>query len=95
MIVCGDDKLRVSGVRRLGPYLVPRTMSSSVSACLATHFGIKGLNYSITSACATSTHCIGAAMEQIQLGKQDVIFAGGGEEEHWSLSMMFDAMGAL
>jgi len=75
----------------------PRTglMSSTVSACLATHFGIKGLNYSITSACATSTHCIGAAMEQIQWGKQDVIFAGGGEEEHWSLAMMFDAMGAL
>jgi 3-oxoacyl-[acyl-carrier-protein] synthase-1 len=94
-IVWGADTLRERGVRRLGPYLVPRTMSSSVSACLATHFGIKGLNYSITSACATSTHCIGAAMEQIQLGKQDVIFAGGGEEEHWSLSMMFDAMGAL
>ena len=70
-------------------------MSSTVSACLATHFGIRGLNYSITSACATSTHCIGAAMEQIQWGKQDVIFAGGGEEEHWSLAMMFDAMGAM
>ncbi len=94
-IVWGADTLRERGVRRLGPYLVPRTMSSSVSACLATHFGIKGLNYSITSACATSTHCIGAAMEQIQWGKQDVIFAGGGEEEHWSLAMMFDAMGAL
>lgn len=94
-IVEGADKLRERGVRRLGPYLVPRTMSSTVSACLATHFGIKGLNYSITSACATSTHCIGAAMEQIQWGKQDVVFAGGGEEEHWSLAMMFDAMGAL
>ena len=94
-IVEGADKLRKRGVRRLGPYLVPRTMSSTVSACLATHFGIRGLNYSITSACATSTHCIGAAMEQIQWGKQDVIFAGGGEEEHWSLAMMFDAMGAL
>jgi 3-oxoacyl-[acyl-carrier-protein] synthase-1 len=70
-------------------------MSSTVSACLATYFGIRGLNYSITSACATSTHCIGAAMEQIQWGKQDVVFAGGGEEEHWSLAMMFDAMGAL
>jgi len=94
-IVWGADMLREKGVRRLGPYLVPRAMSSTVSACLATHFGIRGLNYSITSACATSTHCIGAAMEQIQWGKQDVIFAGGGEEEHWSLAMMFDAMGAL
>jgi 3-oxoacyl-[acyl-carrier-protein] synthase-1 len=84
-IVQGADTLREKGVRRLGPYLVPRTMSSTVSACLATHFGIRGLNYSITSACATSTHCIGAAMEQIQWNKQDVIFAGGGEEEvgHW------------
>ena len=94
-IVWGADKLREKGVRRIGPYLVPKTMSSTVSACLATHFGIHGLNYSITSACATSTHCIGAAMEQIQWGKQDVIFAGGGEEEHWSLAMMFDGMGAL
>ncbi len=94
-IVQGADKLRNQGVRRVGPYLVPKTMSSTVSACLATHFGIHGLNYSITSACATSTHCIGAAMEQIQWGKQDVIFAGGGEEEHWSLAMMFDGMGAL
>ncbi len=94
-IVLGADKLRDKGVRRLGPYLVPKTMSSTVSACLATHFKIHGLNYSITSACATSTHCIGAAMEQIQWDKQDVVFAGGGEEEHWSLAMMFDAMGAL
>lgn len=94
-IVRGADKLRDQGVRRIGPYLVPKTMSSTVSACLATHFGIHGLNYSITSACATSTHCIGAAMEQIQWGKQDIIFAGGGEEEHWSLAMMFDGMGAL
>ena len=94
-IVWGADTLREKGVRRVGPYLVPRAMSSTVSACLATHFGIRGLNYSITSACATSTHCIGVAMEQIQWGKQDVIFAGGGEEEHWSLAMMFDAMGAL
>ena len=94
-IVWGADTLRERGVRRLGPYLVPRTMSSSVSACLSTHFAIKGLNYSITSACATSTHCIGAAAEQIQWGKQDIVFAGGGEEEHWSLSVMFDAMGAL
>jgi 3-oxoacyl-[acyl-carrier-protein] synthase I len=94
-VVRGADALREKGVRRLGPYLVPRAMSSTVSACLATHFGIRGLNYSITSACATSTHCIGAAMEQIQWNKQDVIFAGGGEEEDWSLAMMFDAMGAL
>jgi 3-oxoacyl-[acyl-carrier-protein] synthase-1 len=94
-IVLSADKLRERGVRRLGPYIVPKTMSSTVSACLSTHFGIRGLNYSVTSACATSTHCIGVAMEQIQWGKQDVIFAGGGEEEHWSLAMMFDAMGAL
>jgi len=94
-IVIAADKLRDKGVRRLGPYVVPKTMSSTVSACLATHFGIHGINYSITSACATSTHCIGAAMEQIQWDKQDVVFAGGGEEEHWSLAMMFDAMGAL
>ena len=89
------DILRNKGLRRVGPYMVPRTMSSTVSACLATPFHIKGVNYSISSACATSTHCIGNAYELIQLGKQDIIFAGGGEEEHWSLSMMFDAMGAL
>jgi len=89
------DTLRDKGVKRIGPYRVPRTMSSTVSACLATPFRIKGLNYSISSACATSAHCIGAAMEQIQMGKQDMIFAGGGEEEHWSQSCMFDAMGAL
>lgn len=94
-IVLSADKLRERGVRRLGPYIVPKTMSSTVSACLSTHFGIKGLNYSVTSACATSTHCIGTAMEQIQWGKQDLIFAGGGEENHWSLAMMFDGMGAL
>ncbi len=94
-IVLSADKLREKGVRRLGPYIVPKTMSSTVSACLSTHFGIRGLNYSVTSACATSTHCIGNAMEQIQWGKQDMIFAGGGEEEHWSLAMMFDGMGAL
>ncbi len=94
-IVLSADKLRDKGVRRLGPYIVPKTMSSTISACLSTHFGIKGLNYSVTSACATSTHCIGSAMEQIQWGKQDMIFAGGGEEEHWSLAMMFDGMGAL
>jgi 3-oxoacyl-[acyl-carrier-protein] synthase-1 len=94
-IVWGADTLRARGVRRLGPYGIPRSMSSTVSACLATHFGVKGVNYSITSACATSTHCIGAAAEQIQWGKQDMVFAGGGEEEDWSLAMMFDAMGAL
>jgi len=94
-IVISSDKLRAKGVRRLGPYIVPKTMSSTVSACLSTHFGIKGLNYSVTSACATSTHCIGNAMEQIQWSKQDMIFAGGGEENHWSLAMMFDGMGAL
>ena len=94
-IVWGADTLRERGVRRVGPYLVPKCMSSTVSACLATHFKILGLNYSVTSACATSTHCIGAAVEQIQWGKQDVMFAGGGEEENWSLAMMFDGMGAL
>jgi 3-oxoacyl-[acyl-carrier-protein] synthase-1 len=94
IVICADT-LREKGVRRIGPYMVPRTMSSTVSACLATPFHIKGLNYSITSACATSAHCIGAAMEQIQLGKQDLVFAGGGEEEDWTLASMFDAMGAL
>ncbi|WP_261843441.1 beta-ketoacyl-ACP synthase I [Aliamphritea ceti] len=94
-IVETADILRSKGVRRVGPYRVTRTMGSTVSACLATPFKIKGVNYSITSACATSAHCIGNAMEQIQLGKQDIVFAGGGEELHWSLSVMFDAMGAL
>ncbi len=94
-IVETADILRDKGVRRVGPYRVTRTMGSTVSACLATPFKIKGVNYSITSACATSAHCIGNAMEQIQLGKQDIVFAGGGEELHWSLSVMFDAMGAL
>ena len=89
------DILREKGVKRVGPYRVPRTMSSTVSACLATPFKIKGVNYSISSACATSAHCIGHAMEQIQMGKQDMVFAGGGEEEHWSQSFLFDAMGAL
>jgi 3-oxoacyl-[acyl-carrier-protein] synthase-1 len=89
------DLLRSKGVRRVGPYMVTRTMCSTVSANLATAFGIRGLNYSISSACATSAHCIGAAMEQIQLGKQDMVFAGGGEELHWSQSVLFDAMGAL
>jgi 3-oxoacyl-[acyl-carrier-protein] synthase-1 len=94
-IVVSADTLREKGVKRIGPYMVPRTMGSTVSACLATPFKIKGLNYSITSACATSAHCIGAAMEQIQFGKQDLVFAGGGEEEDWTLASLFDAMGAL
>jgi 3-oxoacyl-[acyl-carrier-protein] synthase-1 len=94
-IVASADTLRAKGVRKIGPFMVPRTMSSTVSACLATPFKIKGVNYSITSACATSAHCIGAALEQIQLGKQDIVFAGGGEEEDWTLSSLFDAMGAL
>ncbi len=89
------DILRSKGVRRVGPYMVPRTMCSTVSAGLATPFQIKGINYSISSACATSAHCIGAAMEQIELGKQDVVFAGGAEELHWGMTGMFDAMGAL
>jgi 3-oxoacyl-[acyl-carrier-protein] synthase-1 len=89
------DILRSQGVRKIGPYRVTRTMGSTVSACLATPFRIKGVNYSISSACATSAHCIGNAVELIQLNKQDVIFAGGGEAEHWSLTNMFDAMGAL
>jgi 3-oxoacyl-[acyl-carrier-protein] synthase-1 len=89
------DILRTQGVRKIGPYRVTRTMGSTVSACLATPFKIKGVNYSISSACATSAHCIGNAVELIQLNKQDMIFAGGGEAEHWSLTNMFDAMGAL
>ncbi|MBW3567997.1 MAG: beta-ketoacyl-ACP synthase I, partial [Proteobacteria bacterium] len=89
------DLLREKGVRRVGPYMVTRTMTSTVSACLATPFKIRGLNYSMSSACATSAHCIGAGAEQIQLGKQDIVFAGGGEELHWGMTVMFDAMGAL
>ncbi len=83
------------GVRRVGPYMVPRTMASTTSACLATPFKIKGVNYSMSSACATSAHCIGHAWEQIQLGKQDIVFAGGGEELDWTMACEFDAMGAL
>ena len=94
-IVSSADTLREKGVKRIGPYMVTRTMGSTVSACLATPFKIKGINYSITSACATSAHCIGASMEQIQMGKQDIMFAGGGEEEDWTLASLFDAMGAL
>ena len=89
------DILRDRGLRRVGPYRVTQTMGSTVSACLATPFKIKGVNYSISSACSTSAHCIGNAMEQIQLDKQDIVFAGGGEELHWTLSSLFDAMGAL
>ncbi|MDH5436210.1 MAG: beta-ketoacyl-ACP synthase I [Gammaproteobacteria bacterium] len=94
-VVITADTLREKGVKRIGPYMVTRTMSSTTSACLATPFKIKGVNYSISSACATSAHCIGNASELIQLGKQDIVFAGGGEEVHWSMSAMFDAMGAL
>lgn len=94
-LVLAADTLREKGIRRVGPYMVPRTMCSTNSACLATPFKIKGLNYSISSACSTSAHCIGNGAEQIQLGKQDIIFAGGGEELHWTLTMLFDAMGAL
>lgn len=94
-IVEAADGMRAKGLRRVGPYRVTRTMGSTVSACLATPFKIKGVNYSITSACSTSAHCIGNAMELIQLGKQDVIFAGGGEELHWTQTVLFDAMGAL
>jgi 3-oxoacyl-[acyl-carrier-protein] synthase-1 len=89
------DLAREKGPKRVGPYMVPRVMSSTVSATLSTSFKIKGLSYSISSACSTSSHCIGNAFELIQLGKQDVMFAGGGEELHWTLSVLFDAMGAL
>ncbi|MCG9723197.1 beta-ketoacyl-ACP synthase I [Shewanella sp. Isolate7] len=89
------DTLREKGVKRVGPYIVPRIMSSTTSACLATPFKIKGMNYSISSACATSAHCIGHAVELIQMGKQDMVFAGGAEEVDWTLTMGFDAMGAL
>ncbi len=89
------DTLRTKGIRRVGPYQVTRCMGSTTSACLATPFKIKGVNYSISSACSTSAHCIGTAAEQIMLGKQDVVFAGGGEELDWSLACLFDGMGAL
>jgi 3-oxoacyl-[acyl-carrier-protein] synthase-1 len=94
-LVEAADILRASGVRKVGPYRVPRTMCSTNSATLATPFAIKGYNYSISSACSTSAHCVGNAAELIQWGKQDVMFAGGGEELHWSLTVLFDAMGAL
>ena len=91
----GTDTLREKGIRRVGPYMVTKTMSSGVAACLATGAQIKGVNYGISSACSTSAHCIGAGVEQIQMGKQDIVFAGGAEEEHWTMAYLFDAMGAL
>jgi 3-oxoacyl-[acyl-carrier-protein] synthase-1 len=94
-IVAGADNMREGGLRKVGPFTVPRTMTSTVSAAIATGLKLKGVNYAICSACATSAHCIGHAMELIQLGKQDIVFAGGGEEEHWSQSILFDAMGAM
>ena len=94
-VVFAVDTVRKSAPKRMGPYIVPRTMASTCSATLAVPFKIKGVNYSISSACATSGHCIGNGMELIQLGKQDIIFAGGGEELDWALSSMFDAMPAL
>src|SRR3970040_1650452 len=89
------DTLREKGIRRVGPYMVTKTMSSGVAACLATGAKIKGVNYGISSACSTSAHCIGNGVEQIQMGKQDIVFAGGAEEEHWTMAFLFDAMGAL
>jgi len=94
-VVEAADIFRERGVKKVGPYRVPRTMSSTTSACLATSYRILGMSYGLTSACATSTHCIGHAMDLIQSGKQDIIFAGAGEEVHWCNTMMFDAMGAL
>ena len=93
--VWAADTLRAKGIKRVGPFMVTRTMGSTVSACLATSYGIKGVNYSISSACATSAHCIGHAAQLIAWGQQDVVFAGGGEEESWELSLLFDAMGAM
>ncbi|MGV8839459.1 MAG: beta-ketoacyl-ACP synthase I [Bauldia sp.] len=94
-IVEAADAARTKGPKRVGPFAVPKAMSSTNSATLATPFGIKGVNYSISSACATSNHCIGNAYETIQVGKQDIIFAGGGEELDWTLSVLFDGMGAM
>lgn len=90
-----NQVLAEKGIRRVGPYMVTKAMCSGIVATLATGAKIKGVNYGISSACSTSAHCIGAGVEQIQLGKQDIVFAGGGEEEHWSLSYLFDAMGAM
>ena len=94
-IVLAADILREKGVKRVGPYMVTKTMASTVPACVGTAFKIRGVSYSISSACATSAHCIGHGSELIQLGKQDIVFAGGGEELHWSLSVLFDGMGAM
>ena len=94
-IVSATDTLRDKGLRKVGPYMVPRTMGSTTSACLGTAYKIKGTAYSISSACATSAHCIGNGYELIQMGKQDIVFAGGGEEVHWSMTLLFDALGAL
>jgi len=93
--VLAADLLRSKGARKVGPFMVPRTMGSTTSACLGTAFKVKGVSYSISSACSTSAHCIGNAMELIQMGKQDRVFAGGGEELHWTQSVLFDAMGAM
>ena len=89
------DVAREKGPKRVGPFMVPRCMSSTVSACIATFFKIKGVNFSITSACSTSAHCIGIGADQIKYGNQDIVFAGGGEELDWTLSVLFDAMGAM
>ena len=86
---------RSRGVKRVGPYAVPKTMGSTTSACLSTMFGIQGTSYSISSACSTSAHCIGHAADLIRSGRHHTVFAGGGEEEHWSMSILFDAMGAM
>lgn len=94
-MLLGTETLKEKGIRRVGPYMVTKTMSNGVAACLATGAKIKGINYAISSACSTSAHCIGNAMEQIQLEKQDIVFAGGAEEEHWTMSYLFDAMGAM
>lgn len=94
-VIASVDKIRQKGIKRLSPFMVPRTMASTVSACLTAPFKIKGVCYSISSACATGAHCVGAAAEQIMLGKQDIVFAGGSDEENWSQTAMFDAMGAL
>ncbi len=94
-IVAAADTLRERGIRRVGPYMVTKTMASTITACVGTALKIKGVSYSISSACATSAHCIGHGAELIQLGKQDVVFAGGGEELHWTLSVLFDGMGAM
>ncbi len=91
----GTNTFAEKGIRRVGPYMVTKTMGNGVLACLATGAQIKGVNYAITSACSTSAHCIGSGVEQIQMGKQDIVFAGGAEEEHWTMSYMFDAMGAM